>query len=253
MWKIMAEGGELGFLVLIAFIGLMLGFHFLGSRWPISFRSIKGYEALTIELERAVEAGERVHLSLGTGTVIGQECAPALAGLTILARLAATTAMSDKPVIASTADGAMSILAQDTLASSYRQIGASTKYDFTSGRMIGPTPFSYVAAIPHLLNTEDVSVHLMSGSYGTEGALAADFGKRQNAFVLAGTNDVQSQALLYATADYPLIGEEIFASGAYLDMGPMHDASLRTEDLLRFIIIGLILIGIVLKTIGVIH
>jgi len=249
----MAEGGILGFLVLLAFIGLMLGFYFLGKQWPVSFRSLKGYEALTFQLERAVEAGERVHLSLGTGTVIGQDCAPALAGLTILARLAASTAMSDKPVIASTGDGAMSILAQDTLASAYRKVGASAKYDFTSGRMIGPTPFSYVAAIPHLLDTEDISVHLMSGSYGVEGALTADFGKRQNAFVLAGTSDVQSQALLYATADYPLIGEEVFASGAYLDMGMMHDASLRTQDLIRFAIIGLILVGILLKTIGVIH
>ncbi|OGO15043.1 MAG: hypothetical protein A2Z14_08005 [Chloroflexi bacterium RBG_16_48_8] len=249
----MAEGGALGIVVLIVFIGLMLGFFFIGRRWPVSFRSLKGYEALAVELERAVESGERVHLSLGTGTVIGQESAPALAGLTILARLASSTAMSDKPVIASTSDGAMSILAQDTLASSYRKVGASTRYDYTSGRMIGPTPFSYAAAIPNLLDTEEVSVHLMSGSFGLEGALAADFGQRENAFVLAGTSDVQAQALLYATADYPLIGEEIFVGGAYLDMGQMHDASLRTQDVIRFVMIGLIMIGIFLKTIGVIH
>jgi hypothetical protein len=249
----MADGGALGLFVLIVFIGLMLVFYFVGKRWPISFRSLKGYEALNIELERAVESGDRVHLSLGTGTVTDAEFAPAMAGLTILARLAASTAMSDKPVIVTTSDGAMSILAQDTLASSYRNVGASTRYEFTTGRMIGPTPFSYAAAIPNLLDTEEISVHLMSGSFGTESGLIADFGRRENTFVLAGTDDIQSQALLYATADYPLIGEEVFAGGAYLGMGEMHDASLRTQDVIRFAIIGLILLGTILKTIGVIR
>ena len=64
---------------------------------------------------------------------------------------------------------------------------------------------------------------------------------------------VQSQALLYTTADYPLIGEEVFAGGAYLGLGEMHEASLRTQDVIRFAIIGLILLGTILKTIGVIR
>ena len=67
----MADMGGLGFFVLILFIGLMLGFLVLGKRWPFSFRSLMGYEALNVEIERAVESGERVHLSLGTGTLIG--------------------------------------------------------------------------------------------------------------------------------------------------------------------------------------
>lgn len=249
----MADGGALGLFVFIVFIALMLSFFFLGKRWPISLRSLEGFEALNIELERAVESGERVHLSLGTGTLIGPGSAPAFAGLTILARLAYSTAMSDKPVLVSTGDGAMTILAQDTLASSYRKVNASSRYEHTSSRMLGPTPFSYVAAIPNMLDTEQISVNLLSGAFGSEGALTADFGRRENAFVLAGTDDVQSQALLYATADYPLIGEEVFAGGAYLDMGDMHHSSLRTQDVVRFVIIGLIIIGTLLKTIGVIR
>jgi hypothetical protein len=249
----MTEGGVLGLFVLIVFAGLMLGFFFLGKRWPFSFRSLKAYEALNVELERAVESGERVHLSLGTGTVNGSDFAPALAGLTILARLASSTAMSDKPVLVSSSDGAMNILAQDTLATAYRNVGAFSRFDQTSGRMIGSTPFSYAAAIPNLLDTEEISEHLMIGSFGSEGGLIADFGRRESAFVLAGTQNVESQALLYTTSDHALIGEEVFAGGAYLNMGPIHDASLHTEDVIRFAVIGLVVLGVILKTIGVIH
>ena len=242
-----------GILIFIAFAVLLLGFMYAGSRWPVSIRQLRGFQLLGKELERAVESGERVHLSLGTGSLLGEESAPALAGLTILARLASSTAMSDKPVIVSTANGALMILAQGTLATAYRKLGVESSYDPTSSRMIGPTPFSYASAIPNLLDTEDVSVHILNGSFGSEGALTADFGKRENAYVLAGTDNVQSQALLYATADYPLIGEEVFAGGAYLDNRPVHQASLRTQDVVRIVVIALMLIGTLLKTIGVIH
>jgi hypothetical protein len=242
----------LGIFIFVGFCILLLGFVYLGPRLPFSIRQLEGFDALRRELERAVESGERVHLSLGTGSVIGQQSAPAFAGLAVLARLASSTAMSDKPVIVSSADGALMILAQDTLATAYRHVGAEARYDPTSSRMIGPTQFSYTSSIPNLLDTEEVSVHILNGSFGVEAALVADFGRRENTFILAGTDDVQSQALLYATADYPLIGEEVFAGGAYLDDRPIYQASLRAQDVVRVVILAMIVIGTLLKTIGVI-
>jgi hypothetical protein len=117
--------------------------------------------------------------------------------------------------------------------------------------MLGPTPFSYVAGLPAILGTGDVTVHVMIGSFGAEAALAADFGERNGVFVLAGTDDVQAQSLLYATATHPLIGEEVFAGGAYLNAGPLHQASLSTQDLVRFLIVAAILLGTLLRTFGV--
>jgi hypothetical protein len=71
--------------------------------------------------------------------------------------------------------------------------------------------------------------------------------------VIAGTDDVQSQALFFATAEHPLIGEEVFATGAYLEVGGLHPASLRTQDALRWAIIALILGGTLLSTFGVLR
>ena len=247
----MIEGAILGLLLLLLFSGLMLGFTFFSDLWPLGLRRLRGYEDLGLALERAVEAGERVHLSLGTGSLIGVESAPAFAGLTVLAQIAASTAMSDKPVIVTTGDGAMAILAQDTLQAAYSKVGAEASYHPISSRMLGPTPFSYAAGVPSMLSDEEVSVHILSGSFGSEGGLTADFGRRNQAFVLAGTDDVQTQALFYGTADHPLIGEELFAGGAYLGVGEIHKASLRTQDIVRIVIIVIILIGTLLKTFGV--
>ncbi|MFN2149264.1 MAG: DUF6754 domain-containing protein [Anaerolineales bacterium] len=241
----------LGLLVLGLFLVLLFIFLGIGERRGGLFRSIPGYEALDRAIERAVEAGERVHLSLGTGSLIGTDSAPALAGLAILGYIARMTTLSDKPMVVSTGDGAMAILAQDSLRSVYRAAGALDRFGPNRARMLGPTPYSYVASLPILIASEDVSAHVLAGSFGSEGALAADFGERAGIFVLAGTDDAQSQALLYATASYPLIGEEVFAGGAYLQKDPSHRASLRVQDAVRFILIGGILLGGLLRLLGI--
>jgi hypothetical protein len=241
----------IGFGVLALFVGLLVFFLVLGTRRPAVFRPIRGYEALQSAIERAVEAGERVHLSLGTGSVIGTDSAPAFAGLVLLKSVASTTTLSDKPVVATSGDGAMAILAQDTLRSAYSEAGAEDRYQVSAGRMIGPTPWSYVANLPILLPSEDVSVHILSGSFGAEGAMAADFGERFGCFTLGGTDDVQTQALLYATAENPLIGEEIFAAGAYLNVSQVHKASLKVQDAVRMVVVIGILLGALLSIFGV--
>jgi Domain of unknown function (DUF6754) len=246
----MTSTGTVGLGVLLLFILLMLAFASLGRRWDTTFRELPGLDALGNAIERAVEAGQRVHLSLGTGSVPGSDSAPAFAGLALLKRIAAITSMSDKPVVATSGDGAMALLAQDSLRTSYEDAGAKDRFEPISGRMLGPTPYSYVATLPTMLDTEDVAVHLMVGSFGAEAGLAADFGERKRALVLAGTDDVQSQALLYATAEYPLVGEEVFAAGAYLDIGPLHKASLRAQDVVRYVIVAAILVGALLHTLG---
>jgi hypothetical protein len=240
-----------GLLVLALFVILLVIFLAIGDRWPVSFRKIRGYEALLTALERSVESGERVHLSLGTGSLIGTDSAAAFAGLVVLTEIAKVTALSDRPAVVTTGDGTMAIVAQDSLRSAYREAGALDRYQPISARMLGPTPFSYVANIPILLESEKVSANVLLGAFGAEGALTADFGERKQTFVLAGTEDIQSQAMLYATAEYPLIGEEVFAGGAYLDVGPAHKASLRVQDTVRLIIVGGILFGLLLNLLGI--
>lgn len=240
-----------GLVILGIFIASLLAYSAYRRRRTIVFRPLRGFEELARSIERAVEAGERVHLSLGTGSVIGSDSGPALAGLGVLSRMAMATSMSDKPSVITAGNGAMMILAQDRLRTGYQQVGESTRFQLNAGRMLGPTPFSYVAGLPAILGTEDVTVHVMIGSFGTEAALAADFGERNDVFVMAGTDDVQAQSLLYATATYPLIGEEVFAGGAYLNAGRLHRASLSTQDLVRYLIVAAVLLGTLLRTFGV--
>jgi hypothetical protein len=236
---------------LIAFIILLIVRTGTERRWPTTLRALPAFEALRAAIERAVESGRRVHVSLGTGTLIGNDSGPALAGLTALALGAGLTRDSDRSIIASSGNGAVAAASQDTLRAASNGSGSGDQYHWTQGRMLGPTPFTYIATLPTLLESDRVSVQVMLGHFESEGALAADMAVRQGSFVLAGTDGVPSQALLFATADEPLIGEEAFAAGPYLGAGGMQRASLRVQDLLRAALLVAILVGTLLRTLGI--
>ena len=68
---------------------------------------------------------------------------------------------------------------------------------------------------------------------------------------MASSDNPAVQALLFAAVENPLIGEDLFAGGAYLGRKPAHIASLRAQDIVRIVIIIAILVGVVLKTLGV--
>jgi hypothetical protein len=90
----------------------------------------------------------------------------------------------------------------------------------------------------------------MLGSFGPEVALLTEASERGGNMTLAGTDNITGQAVLYATAHEPLIGEELYAGGAYVNAGPMHTASLRAQDVVRWLLVITILLGIVAKFLG---
>jgi hypothetical protein len=211
-------------------------------------REIPTFTRLRRAVGLAVEAGNRLHLSLGRGNIIGPQSAAAFAGLSMLERIARSTSDSDRPPIATAGEGALAILAQDTLRATARSIGAD--FDPISGRLAGLTPFSYAAGTLSIVHDEEVGANVLVGSFGSEIALITEAGERAGSLNVGGTDNTTGQAVLYATAHEALIGEEAYAGGAYLGSGAMHTASLHAQDVLRWLLIALILAGAVLKFAG---
>ena len=96
-----------------------------------------------------------------------------------------------------------------------------------------------------------VSANVMAGHFGSEAILITDAGERAGSVTIAGTDSITGQAVLYAAAHEPLIGEEVFAGGAYLNAGPLHLASLRAQDVFRWVMIVVILVGAFARFVGI--
>jgi hypothetical protein len=217
---------------------------------PPVFRRIEAFTSLPQTVGQAVETGRRLHLSLGTGN-LGNSSTPAtLAGVVLLDQISAAAAVSDKPPIITTADGATMLLAQDTLRNVYARQNALSRYDPYSSQVAGLTPISYGAAQTTLQKDEAVAGTILIGSIGSEAVLLTEAAQRQGVTTVAGSDDPAAQAMLFATADHPLIGEDLFAGGAYVGAAPSHMGSLQAQDVIRLLIGGVIVLGVILRTVS---
>jgi hypothetical protein len=230
---------------------LFVVFIFMRRRSPGVFRAIDAYERLKKAVGEAVEQGSRLHLSIGRGNLFSARGGSALAALGLLRRLSEKTSVSDHPPIVTSGDASLAILSQDTLQAGYRAAGAEEQYRFTTGRMTGLTPFAYAAGTLPVIRDEKVSANVILGDLGAEAALLAEAADREDADLIAASDNLSAQAVLFASSQEPLIGEELFAAGAYMDAGISHQASLQAQDVLRWLVILAIIGGAILKFSGI--
>ncbi len=244
--------------ILIALIFLVLGGASLflltlprraGSRRI--FRVIPAFQRLRRAVGLAVEDGSRLHVSLGKSSLLSVTNATALVGLSTLERITQLSSASDRPPLATSGDGGLATLSQDTLRAAYRFSNASDQYSPDQGRMLGSTPLAYTAGALPVIHDERISAHILVGNFGPEVALLGEAADQEGAFVVAGSDSLPAQAALYATTQEVLIGEEVFAVPAYLQAGPQHQASLQVQDILRWLVIVLLLAAIGLKVAGI--
>ena len=213
-------------------------------------RLIPAVQRLRRAIGLAVEDGTRLHVSIGKSSIFSATNASALVGLSTLERVAQLSLVSDRPLVATSGDGTLSILSQDTLRAAYRIANVPEQYDPDRGRLAGATPMSYIAGTFPIIRDERVSTNILVGNFGPEVGLLADASDQQTAFTLATSDALASQAVLYAVAEETLIGEELFALPAYLQAGPVHQASLRLQDVLRWVVIGFIILAALLSFFG---
>jgi hypothetical protein len=231
-------------MVVFGFVILMWFFYFLNQRREgRNLRDIPAFYRLRGAIEVAVEDGTRIHISIGRGDILSPQGAAAMVGLSMLRKISTVTSDSDNPPIATAGDGMLGILARDTIYSSYRSLNLASSYDPSMGRVTGLSPLSFGAGVMPVVFDSDVSTNLLIGTFGSEAALITSAGERSRSRTLAGTDNLPGQAIMYAAAHDPLIGEELFAGGAYLDVNPMHEASLHAQDVARWIIVGLIVLS----------
>jgi hypothetical protein len=213
-------------------------------------REIPAFTRLIRTLGLSIEDGKRLHISLGHGSLLDERGGSAFAGLATLQIISEKTSVSDMPSVASAGDPALGLLTQDTMQAGYQAAGVEEMYEPTTSRVTGFTPFSYAAGAMHIGSNENVSTNIMLGHFGAEASLLADASDRENISLIGASDNLTGQSVLYASTQDSLIGEELFATGAYLGAGTSHSASLTVQDILRWLIILTLVIGAGLKFVG---
>ena len=236
-----------GLLFLLIFGGLVGGFFLwfqIGRRRRPNLRKIPAFSDLPMQVGNAVEGGERLHVSLGREGITSSAPASVLAGLTVLDMLTESAIISDKPPTVSAGDATAILLAQDTLRRVYRQQNTMERYDHDAATLVGLSAWSYGAGAGLAFNEDQVATAVLIGHFNEEVALIAEGGARRGAYMVVASGDARAQALSYVLASQPLIGEDVYAAGAYLRNGrAAHIGSLMAQDVVRLVLVAIILLG----------
>ena len=238
-------------LALVLFAALLLLALTLRKRKsPAVFREIAAFARLRRAAGLAVEDGSRLHVSIGRGSLLSPRGAASLSALALLRQLGEQTSTSDRPPVVTSGDPALAALSQDTLQAAYQSAGVTELFQPNSGRLAGLTPFSYAAGAMDVARQDYVSTNVLVGDFGPEVGLLTEASERESATIIAAATDPAAQAILFASAAEPLVGEELFAAPAYVGADPAHRASLQAQDVMRWLLILGLFVMAALKMAG---
>jgi len=240
-----------GLVFVLAFLGLIVGIGFV-RRDPSQrgLREIRSFSRLKRSIGLAVEAGQRLHVMIGDGGIQGMHGASGLMGLSLIQKMTRTAAVSDRPPTATSGEPMLAILSQDVMHSGYREVNAEERFEPASAQLAGLGAMGYIAGTLPVILDQQVSVNVMIGSFGSEVGLSSDAAERTDSLTIGGSDNLPAQAVLFASNQEPLVGEELYAAGAYLQVNKFHASSLLAQDVFRWVLIGIILVGTLFKIAG---
>lgn len=229
-----------------------------------TLRPIAGYEVARNAIARAAESGRPLHLAPGPGAAgeSGTATAQTLAGLALVEPLSRQAALTGAPLLTTTGDAATLALTENVVRQGYAAAGrqgeaplmgaiaARTVEGHAQGvRLLAHRDrLAYAAAAGDLIEHEGPMQSVVSGGFGPEYLLIGEAQARAGVPIVAGATDRQALATMLIAADQTLIGEEIYGAGAYLSRHAAHLASLQAQDVVRWLVILLILVGVGLAT-----
>lgn len=213
-------------------------------------RRIAGLDAIKEAVGRATEMGKKVHCTTGISMITDAQAPQTIAGLDVMGYVASLAASNATPLITSMAVPETYPLVQETLRHQYDAAGRPELYSEEMVRFI-PGQWGWASGVTNILTQEGVASNIMMGSFYSESLLVAEAGNTAGCIQIAGTAATGQIPFFVATCDYVLIGDELFAAGAYLSDDKSKIGTIIGLDYVKLGIIALITIGVILETVGV--
>lgn len=241
------------FALLAVFLFFFLLFLILSRRhklWPL--RELAPYQRIRGAIGRAAELGKGVHFSPGSGDLAqGVHPVETLAGLTIGEAVARQAAHNGARLVTTTNGPVAYAVADNAMARGYANVGRLADYNPEDTRFITQgqsDSLPYLVGAADVVEHEDTATNIAVGYFGSEYLLLGETAARRGANQIVGSSEASAIPLMLTTADpeQVLIGEEIFAGGAYLQQRASHVASLNAQDVVRIMLIIVIIIGVIL-------
>jgi hypothetical protein len=234
---------------LLFFFGVIVYFIQRASKGKSLFiRRIAGLDAIEEAVGRATEMGRPVLFVPGIEDVNQIQT---VAAMIILGNVAKMVADYDIPLFVPICRPFVVPVAEERVKEGYASAGRPDAYNRDNVRYISDEQFAYAAGVQGIMLRDKPMANLLFGSFFAESLMLAETGFLTGAIQVAGTANIHQLPFFVVACDYTIIGEELFATSAYLSKEPKLLGSLKGSDLAKAVIMGILALGAILETFGI--
>jgi len=214
-------------------------------RRHIYIRRLPGLDKIEEAIGRAVEMGRPVWFVPGIGWLADPGT---LTAFGLLERTASLCARYDVRLLVATAAPEMVPVLTNIVREAYRAENKLEDYKEDDIRFLPGGQFYFAIAAMGWMRREKIAASLLFGAFYAEALMLSETAQHLGAVQIAGTQSAMQIPFLIATCDYVLIVEEYLAAHAYLMREPVHLASIRTQDMVKVLMMGIIVLGVIAAT-----
>jgi hypothetical protein len=207
-------------------------------------RRIAGIAAIEEAVERATEMGRPIIFGMGWTDIQQIETH---ACLSILAHVARLAARMQTPLIVAARPANVFPVVQEVVREAYLAEGAPDQFHSEQQvRFLSEDSVVYAMGIARLIEENHAGCALFFGAFDFTSLLMAEPGARMGVLQIAGDPTLWQVPVLVCTCDQVVMGEEYFAAGAYLSPDASTRGTLVSQDIIKAVFAGLIVLGTVL-------
>jgi hypothetical protein len=232
------------------FCAFVLGFIHAARRGrPMFIRRIAGLDAIDEAVGRCTEMGKPTLYVPGISTISD---VATIASLNILGQVAKKIAQYQTRILVPNRDPIVFPVAQDVVKEAFIEAGYPHNYRSDDVYFVTNDQFAYAAAVCGTMVREKPGANLFLGMFYAESLVLAETGASVGAIQIAGTDAISQLPFFVTACDYTIIGEELYAASAYIGREPTLLGTLKGQDLFKMVCLGVICLGVLLMTLGVI-
>jgi len=217
-------------------------------------RTIPATLAIKDGVGRSLEMGRPVHFSMGSdgAPLTGSGMSTTIAALGVLRYTARACADLGSRLITHLPSQGYSIpLIEGVLREAYLEAGKPERFVRGDMHYYGWLTAAFAPGVYESFDRDGVGLFLHTGSIITYSFPVLEAAKIRGAISVGGTPRWTATYIFAIACDNMFIGEELLAAGAQVSRNKILISGLASEEIWKFLAIGLLIIGFLLQLVGV--
>jgi hypothetical protein len=241
------EGRVTGFFVVLAMF-IIAWYNMNRAKEPY-IRRVAAIDAVDDAIGRATELGKPLMVSIGVGTMGTWT----IAAISLLSYVARACARNDIRLLVPLGGGenyTEQEIAREVVQNQFTLEGKPERYTPDDMPFLSARQFAWATAYVGMIVRHKPAANIMTGTQLGSAVYMAEVSQSVGSMQISSTTYISNIACLAVTSDYIMIGEEALAAGAYLSKDKVQLASIRTQDIMKFAEIIVIVFGFILLNLG---